>query len=158
MRRVGATLAVVLLVTTFSAPALAAIEIKRISFDPAGADTGANLHLNREYIYLVNTGPRAKQLRGWKVIDKGRDHVYRFGALLLEPGDTIRLRSGRGDDGAPACEVGEPCPEHAHYDFHWGLDNYVWNNDGDRATVKDSEGNVVDRCSYGSTADSPKAC
>jgi hypothetical protein len=31
---------------------------------------------------------------------------------------------------------------------YWGLGGYVWNNDGDRATLKDNNGNVIDRCSY----------
>lgn len=79
-----------------ASPALAAICIKRINFDPAGADSGTNAHLNKEYVYIVNTGPNAVQLRGWKVFDRGRDHVYRFNSLYLEPGDTIHLRSGSG--------------------------------------------------------------
>ena len=146
-------LGVAVLLTT-AAPATAAIEIKRINFDPAGRDTGTNAHLNREYIYLVNTGPRAKQLRGWKIHDRGRDHVYRFQALYLAPGDTIHLRTGRGDDGAAVCE--QACP--AYYNFYWDLANYVWNNNADVATLRNRAGNVVDRCRYGSAASSPKRC
>jgi hypothetical protein len=139
-------------------PAGAAMKIKRIAFNPPGEDSGTNRHLVREYVYLVNTGPNDVQLRGWKVIDRGRDHVYRFSSLFLEPGDTIHLRTGRGSDGAPVCEEGTECPENAHYDFYWKLDNYVWNNDGDRAKLIRPNGNVVDQCAYSGSADSPAAC
>ena len=142
-----------------AAPATASMEIRRVQFDPFGEDTGSNRHLNREYIYLVNTGNNAKQLRGWKVFDRDRDHVYRFTSVLLDPGDTIRLRTGRGSfDGAPACEKGKPCPENAHYNFYWGLEEYVWDNDGDVATLRNDEGAVVDRCRYTAAVSSPKRC
>lgn len=74
------------------------------------------------------------------------------------PGDTIHLRTGRGSDGAPVCEVGTPCPDHAQYDMYWGLANYVWNNNGDVATLKNRAGTIVDRCRYGSSASNPKRC
>lgn len=151
-------LVLVIFIVVAADPASAAMEIRRINFNPDGRDSATNSHLNREYIYLVNTGPRAEQLRGWKLFDRGRDHVYRFGALYLEPGDTIRLRSGRGNDGAGVCEVGGPCPENTHYDVYWGLTEYVWDNGGDRATLTDDAGTVVDRCRYGASASNPKRC
>lgn len=42
--------------------------------------------------------------------------------------------------------------------LHWDLDNYVWNNDGDRATLKRPNGTIVDRCAYTASADSPYPC
>lgn len=159
MKRIAMLMLTAVVLAAGSTPAFAAIRIKKIAFDPPGRDSGTNRHLNREWILIKNTGPRAKQLRGWKVFDSGRDHVYRFNSIYLEPGDTIRLHTGRGSfDGAPACEEGTPCPEHAHNDFYWGLDNYVWNNDGDRATLKRPNGTIVDRCAYDETADSPAHC
>lgn len=44
------------------------------------------------------------------------------------------------------------------YMLYWNLDNYVWDNDGDKATLKDKSRGVVDRCAYTSSADSPVAC
>lgn len=148
------TAVVTAVLVAFAAPAHAAIEIRSINFNPDGRDTGENSHLNREYLYLVNSGSRPVQLRGWKVFDRGREHVYRFGALYLQPEETIHLRTGRGDDGADVCEGG--CP--VFYDFYWDLDEYVWDNDGDRATLIDDTGNVRDRCGWGSGANSPKRC
>jgi len=150
--------AMAMFIVVTAGPASAAMEIRRINFNPDGRDSATNSHLNREYIYLVNTGPQAQQLRGWKLFDRGREHVYRFGALHLEPGDTIHLRSGRGNDGAPVCEVGGSCPENTHYDFYWGLTEYAWDNGGDRATLINDAGSVVDRCRYGASASDPKRC
>lgn len=141
-----------------TAPAEAAIKIKRIHFDPPGEDTGTNSHLNREYIYLVNAGDSGVQLKGFKVFDSGRANVYRFPRLYLYPGDTIRLRTGRGSGGAPVCEEGTPCPENAHYDLYWGLEEYVWDNQGDKGVIKNSESEVIDRCAYGAAATSPHLC
>jgi hypothetical protein len=31
---------------------------------------------------------------------------------------------------------------------YWGRSWYVWNNTGDRATLKNRAGTVIDRCSY----------
>jgi hypothetical protein len=136
------------------------MQIKRIEFNPPGPDDRSHPHLNREYVYLVNTGDKPVQLNDWKVIDhRGRRHVYWFTSkLYMDPGDTIHLRTGHGSDGAPACEIGKPCPEHAHYDMHWELDHFVWNNHGDRVTVKNNEGVVIDRCWYSRDTDSPKRC
>jgi hypothetical protein len=139
-------------------PASAEIKIKRIAFDPSRADTNSNRQLNREYIYLVNSGENDVQLRHWKIVDRGRDHTYRFDSLYLSPGDSIRLHTGQGDDGAPTCEEGKPCPKHAHYDLYWDLDNYVWNNDGDRATLIRANGKVVDECTYMRSNVSPVRC
>lgn len=153
-KKTWAITAVATLFIAFAAPAQAAIEIRRINFNPDGRDNGDNSHLNREYVYLVNTGSRPVQLRGWKIFDRGRAHVYRFGALYLRPEETVHLRTGRGDDGAAVCREG--CP--AFYSFYWDLTEYVWDNDGDRATVTDDNGRVRDRCRYGSAASSPKRC
>lgn len=135
-------------------PASAKVEIKEIAFNPKGADDGSNRHLNKEYVFLKNTGSRTKDLSGWKLHDKGRNHVYRFDDLRLHPGDTVTLRTGQGDDGAAVCEGG--CP--VFYYLHWGLEHYVWNNGGDVAMLKTPSGKVVDRCRYGSSASSPKRC
>jgi hypothetical protein len=133
------------------------MQIISINFDPDGADDGSNRHLNKEWILLVNRGNRAVQLRGWKVIDAGRDHVYRFGSIYLEPDAGVRLRTGRGGGGAPICEVGQECGP-PRFDEHWDLDNYVWNNDGDTAKLKNASGDLVDRCRYTSSTDSPVRC
>lgn len=147
-------LTAVVLVVTVSAPALAAIRIKKIAFDPAGADSGSNQSLNAEWILLKNTGDTAKELEGWKVLDQGPDHRYRFQALSLAGGDLVKLHSGQGSH-MVTTGCGGYCTVHHYY---WSLDNYVWNNDGDAAKLKKPSGTIADKCAYSSSADSPVAC
>ena len=162
------TIAIVVTITmslVTASSASAAIRIVKINFDPTGSDSGANRHLNREFIVIKNTGDRTRTIDGLKLHDRGRDHSYVFGDesqgedvftnIRLEPGGFIRLHSGQGQDSATATTHGD-MP--TYYDFYWDLDNYVWNNEGDRATLKNASGKVVDRCAYTASADSPKAC
>ena len=153
------------MVSVGAAPASAAIRIKKINFDPPGSDSGTNRHLNREIIVIKNTGDRTRGIDGWKLHDRGRDHTYVFGDesqgddvftnIRLEPGGFIRLHSGQGQDSATATTHGD-MP--TYYDFYWDLDNYVWNNGGDRATLKNAGRKIIDRCAYPASADSPVAC
>lgn len=124
--------------------ALGAIKIKAIYFDPPGTDTGSNSHLNKEYVVIKNTGNQGRQLRRWKLFDKGRIHTYRFGRFKLRAGRSVRVHTGRGRD------------TRSH--VYWDMGNYVWNNDGDVATLKTKGGRTASRCSYSSTASSPKRC
>jgi hypothetical protein len=126
------------------ATALAGIKIKAIYFDPPGTDTGSNSHLNKEYVVIKNTGNQGRQLRRWKLFDKGRIHTYRFGRFKLRAGRSVKVHTGRGSD--------------TRFHLYWDMGNYVWNNDGDKATIKTKGGRTVDKCSYGSTASSPKKC
>lgn len=148
------SLAALALLAALPAPASAGIEIRKIAFDPKGPDSGTNAHLNKEFVYLENTGARRVDLSGWKLHDKGRDHVYRFSDLRLSPGDTLTLRTGRGDDAAAVC--GGDCP--VYYYSHWNLRHYVWNNRGDVATLRRANGTIADRCRYGRAATNPKRC
>lgn len=36
---------------------------------------------------------------------------------------------------------------------YWRSDGYIWNNDGDRATMKNKAGTVIDRCSNSGAGD-----
>ena len=165
MRGLWATSLVAALLVAVAAPAHAAIEITKIQFNPSGRDTGTNRHLREEMVVIKNTGSRAVRLDGWRIVDAGRDHVYVYGDLnrrddvftdiRLRPGGYVRIHSGRGQDTATA-EVHTNTP--TSYDFYWDLDNYVWNNNGDRATLINDSGNIVDRRRYGSAATNPKRC
>lgn len=115
----------------------------KIYFDPPGADTGSNSSLNDEWIRLKNTGTRARSLTHWRVHDRGRDHLYRFGTYTLGAGKTVTIHTGHGSNTAR--------------NRYWRLDNYVWNNDGDKATLKKPDGTFVDSCSY-SGSGSYKVC
>jgi Lamin Tail Domain len=117
------------------APAAAgAIKISRIYFDSPGNDTGSNSSLNAEWITLKNTGNSSKSLGNWRVSDRS-GHVYRFASgFRLGGGATVKLHTGNGSNSA-----------HHRY---WRMNQYVWNNDGDRARLRRPDGTTVDRCSY----------
>lgn len=133
LRRTIAALGSVAVLLAGSASASAAIKIKEIAFDPAGPDTGTNAHLNRESIMFTNTGASAVRLTNWTIRDSdGR--VYRFGSRSIPAHSDFMLHTGRGSEAA--------------LHRYWGLRHYVWDNGGDRATLRRADGTVVDRCSY----------
>ena len=129
----------------------------KIAFNPQGKDTGTNHHLNNEYIQFRNDTNETKRIRGWSIRDLGGDHVYRVRERIkLRPGDVFRLHSGRGQ-GVGVCLETE-CTGPVMYVRYWGLDEYVWDNDRDRARLVRPDGSRADRCGYGAEARSPKRC
>ena len=128
-----------LALTAVAAPsAPAAIKITKIYFDSPGSDGGSNSSLNAEYVRIKNTGSTARQLRDWTVRDTA-NHVYRFGSLSLGGGNSVTLHTGNGSNTAA----------HRYWRNGW----YIWNNDGDRATLKNAGGTTIDSCSYSGAGD-----
>jgi micrococcal nuclease len=107
------------------------IKITDIQADAPGND---NDNPNGEWVEMVNEGSAAVNLAGYSLKDAAT-HIYTFPAFTLQPRATVRLYSGRGQDDASS--------------LHWGLvGEAVWNNSGDSAFLRDSEGNLVDSYSY----------
>jgi Lamin Tail Domain len=131
-------LAALILSTTASA----GIRITGISFDSPGSDTGSRSSLNAEWIRVKNTGSAGKFLTGWTIRD-GANHVYKFGSFKLGAGKSVTVHTGSGSNTAS--------------NRYWRSGWYIWNNDGDRAKLKNRAGNVIDTCSYIS-AGSTVAC
>jgi hypothetical protein len=131
-RLLGITLAVVL---ASASPALGAVKINKIRYNPPGHDTGENAHRNREYVVLRNGGNRMVTLTGWRLKD-AQGHIYRFPPFRLHPGKTVLIHSGRGIDDRDDL--------YWEQSFVW----YIWNNEGDTATLKDDDGRRRDRCHY----------
>lgn len=137
------------------APAHADVRFTYVHFNPPGKDDASNKSLNQEFVVLVNDGSQRRRLRGWTIVDQGGDHRYRLRRVTLGAGDSLRLRTGEGEDYAAGSCNGS-C--HTQYVRHWGLDEYVWDNDGDVAKLRDRRGRLLDKCRYGSDASSPKEC
>jgi hypothetical protein len=139
MRRVAVitTAACILLALLTATSAGAKVRIVRIDYNPPGVDTGSNRSLKKERVKITNFGSQQRKLRGWKIRDR-QGNVYVFGLFALDPGDSIILHTGNGNENY----VSEP--QHAF----WRLDHYVWNNGGDRAKLTNRIGRFVDSCSY----------
>jgi hypothetical protein len=120
------------------APASAATPPLRFhgaQYDSPGSDTRSNASLNAEWISLVNSGSRAVNLTGYTVRDKA-NHVYTFGNVTIPAnGGRIWLHTGKGSNTAKA--------------RFWGSGNYIWNNTGDTAYLRNASGKQLDSCSWG---------
>jgi hypothetical protein len=132
---------VVVAVLVIPAMASAAIKIKSIYFDPPGPDTPSKL--NQEFVVIENTGNNPVNLDGWKLRDRA-GHVYRFNDFTLNDGQKVRVHTGHGQDD--------------HNDVFQDSGSYIWNNDGDKATLRKDNGTIADTCVYTDAASSPKIC
>lgn len=99
--------------------------------DPRGPDDEV---LNEEWVEVENGGDESVDLEGWIVRDESSQNRFRFPAVTLDPGATVRVRTGCGIDGPT--------------EVHWCSDRSVWSNGGDTVIVQDPSGNVVARARY----------
>jgi hypothetical protein len=104
-------------------------------FNPPGNDLPiSNAKLNAEYVTVVNASKATHLLTGWVVKDS-YGHRFVFPAFSLRPGKSVRLRTGQG--------------RNTTTDLYWGqTETYIWNNDGDTATLLNAKGRPVDTCSW----------
>ena len=120
-------------VTTVPAEAAPAVRITAVQYDSPGSDRGGNASLNAEWIRITNATATKKVLTGWTLRDVAR-HVYRFRTFTLGAGKSVRVHTGSGANTAA--------------DLYWGQHWYVWNNDGDKAILKNASGTVVSTRSW----------
>ncbi len=112
-------------------PSDSPLRMTALQYDGPGSDRIAP---NGEWIELTNTGDAAVDLDGYRLRDAGL-HVYTFSAIVVAPGETIRLYSGRGVDTDVA--------------LYWGLaGEEVWDNAGDAAYLYDPGAAFVDAYTY----------
>lgn len=107
------------------------LEVATIHDDAAGND---NENLNDEYVVFHNGGTESLDISGWIVADDA-GHTYAFPeGAVVDPGETVTLRTGSGTDTATT--------------YHWERSGAVWNNDGDTVIVRNATGSMVLRASY----------
>jgi hypothetical protein len=141
--RAGRFVAAIGLLLVLAAPASGAIRITKIYYDPPGKDTGTNAHLNKEWVRIRNTGASKVALKGWTLRDTS-GHVYTFPKASIGPGKVLYVHTGSGSNTV----------RHKY----WGEDNYVWNNDGDKATLRRANGTKADSCRYAGGAPGYVTC
>jgi len=139
----AAAVAGTVLLTPSPAEAASSLRIYRIYYDSPGTDTRSNTSLNAEYVQIKNYSTSTKYLTGWTVRDN-TGYTYKFPSTAVAAGKTVVLHTGKG----------------TNYGAHryWQRASYVWNNDTDKATLKNSAGTIMHTCSYSSTASDYKYC
>lgn len=150
MRRIVAAIALTvcaLLGSALLAPSAGAtgsrMQITFISYDSPGADTGSNYSVNQEYVTISNTSGDRISVAGWHLYDY-QNHAYTLPPISLAGHSKIRIHTGIGTN--------------ANVDKYWGLGYYVWNNNGDRARLRDNKNGLVSECSWSSDGRGYKAC
>ena len=119
---------------------LSRIIIEHINHNPQGRD--ASNKLNEEFVVLENAGTEKISLAGWTLTDEtatgARRHIYKFPQTVsLSSREKAYVHTGSGED---LFEEGKP----SKWILHWGRHAFVWNNEGDTATLFDAKGNKVD--------------
>jgi hypothetical protein len=134
IRRLTTLLISAVMLVAVAGPASAAIRIERIRYDAPGTDTRANAQINQERIVLINTGDTVRSIGGWRVRDLA-GWTYRIpDGFRLGPDRLVRIHTGLGSNDGN--------------DLFWGRGWYVWNNNADRATLRNRNGDIIDRCAY----------
>ncbi|MGI9008222.1 MAG: lamin tail domain-containing protein [Streptosporangiaceae bacterium] len=118
---------------TGHSPARGRVFIHRIYYNSPGPDRGSNSSLNAEWVDLRNSAGHPITLTSWTLRDAA-GHIYRFGQFRLRAHQDVRIHTGRGSDNGS--------------NLYWGHRWYIWNNDGDTATLRAGTGSLKSRCSY----------
>jgi endonuclease YncB( thermonuclease family) len=86
-----------------------------------------------EYAEIYNAGDQAVQLQGWSLRDR-ESHIYIFPRFVLRPGDYCRVFT----------DLYNP----RHCGFTYNNPGPIWDNDGDCAYLKDSDGLLMNTYCY----------
>ena len=114
--------------------ALPSLRMSKIQYDPPGADVLTNTQINKEWVQIHNYGTKPRDLTGWVLRDV-TGFRFKFPAgFVVEPGITVTIHTGKGTNKT----------QH----LFWRQGAYIWNNTGDKATLKNSAGTVIDTCAY----------
>lgn len=90
---------------------------------------------NGEWIEIANAGSTNAALAGWQVRDESTFHRFDFpDGFVLEPGASVRIRSGFGTDSAD--------------ELYWNESFPIWNNAGDTGYLINDDGLFVDTWTY----------
>ena len=114
--------------------------IGAIYFNSPGDDHGGNTSVNGEFFIIKNITSASHTISGWTMSDL-QGHRYKFPAITVPKGGHVTVHTGIGSQTATT--------------RHWGLSYYVWNNDGDKGTLRGPSGTVWDTCAY-AESDSPR--
>jgi hypothetical protein len=149
--RLGALVAAALIAVTpiaTTAPSMAAtspLQFGKWVADIPGKDLPrTNAMVNKETIVVRNTGKKAIAMAGYTLKDK-QNHTFVFPkGFTLKAGKSVTVHVGKGTNSA------------TH--LYWKQGNYVWNNTGDTATLRNGKGTKLDTCTYKPVKTGTKTC
>lgn len=104
----------------------------------ANAEADDRYNLNGEYVRICNISSRVLNLKGFSLADQNGHH-YTFTKGLLRPGYTALLFTGAGQDAVEGVD---------QLRFFWGSRNPIWNNKGERASLRDPQGELINTFEY----------
>lgn len=103
------------------------IEIVKINIDPEGKDAN---NLNNEWIEIQNTGGTSVSLKNWTISDlAGWNYVFKD--VVIEPKNSIKLRTGVGED--------------TKTDVYWNYRRPILNNTGEVVILKNDKNEMISR-------------
>jgi len=111
-------------------PAKRNIQIVEINPDPPGRDEE---NLNGEWVKIANIMDTPVNLTGFTLSDIA-GNTYRFGEIVLAGHSTIMIYTGSGANNASS--------------LYWGSKAPIWNNKGDKAYLRNADGELIDSYSY----------
>ena len=130
---ISTMLGVATILTPTAQAATSPVVINEIYYNSPGRDTGTNTSLNAEWVQLHNRTRGTVTLTHWTLRDRA-GHVYKFGTYRINAGGYVKIHTGRGTN--------------TQTNRYWGQRWYIWNNNGDGATLKNASGIVKSTCSY----------
>lgn len=113
------------------------VECENVYISLVHEDAPGNDHENPngEYIKITNRATTEVDMSGWSLSDVA-DHIYYFPeGFVLQPEATVTVYTGSGEDSST--------------ELYWGSDSAIWNNSGDIAYLKNSQGDLIDKTSWG---------
>ena len=101
------------------------INITSLAYNPDGSDRD---NMNGENMTFHNEGNETINLTGWIIQDRA-GHSYEFLEYIVEPEVGFTIYCGNGEDNQT--------------EVYWGSNSPIWNNDGDRMTLRDIDRYLV---------------
>lgn len=90
--------------------------------------------LNDEWVDVTNDGSSDLDLTGWTMEnEEGETYTFPDG-FTLAAGSTVRVHTGSGTDSSS--------------DLYWGSSMFRWDNDADRCTIYDADGDLAQDASW----------
>jgi hypothetical protein len=139
---------------TFALPADAAtavVQFSKIQYDSPGTDNRSNASLVGEYVRITNKSTTTINLEKWTLRDAAW-HVYTFPKHTFGPNGTVYVHTGKGTNGKQPNGTADSAR------LYQQRGAYVWNNDGDTATLRSASGRTYDTCKWTMKGSGYTAC